>query len=215
MQKIYPSHIIAWQEAFAAEMATNKAYLSELDSLIGDADHGSNMDRGYQKVAALLPELTGLDIGAILKKVGMTLISTVGGAAGPLYGTFFLRAGASSAGKTELLPIELLESLRAGLEGVKGRGRAVIGEKTMVDALEPALEALREEIYSGESLKVGLKRAAAAAEKGMKDTIPMLAKKGRASYLGERSIGHQDPGATSSALLIQTLYTTYSQLNNS
>lgn len=184
----------------------NKEYLTELDSAIGDADHGINMDRGFQAIAKKLPELGNMtDIGAILKACGMTLITTVGGASGPLYGTAFLQAGTALVGKQELEPGDVLVAGEAALKGVVMRGKANLGDKTMVDALTPAIAALKEALAAGANAAEALEKASAAAEAGMKGTIPVQARKGRASYLGERSIGHQDPGATSSFLLIRTM----------
>jgi len=184
----------------------NKEYLTELDSAIGDADHGINMDRGFQAIAKKLPEFESMtDIGAILKACGMALISTVGGASGPLYGTAFLQAGTALAGKKELEPGDMLSALDAALKGIIMRGKANLGDKTMVDAVTPAVAALKQGLESGDNAAVALDKAVSAAEAGMKGTIPIQARKGRASYLGERSIGHQDPGATSSFLLIRTM----------
>jgi dihydroxyacetone kinase-like protein len=183
----------------------NKGYLTDLDAAIGDADHGINMDRGFQKVLEKLPGLEGKDVGTVLKTVGMTLVSSVGGAGGPLYGTAFMQAGAAVAGKHELEAGDLLAVMDAALKGVMMRGRSKAGEKTMIDAIAPAVAAMREALENGASSQEILEQATAAAEQGMKDTIPMQALKGRASYLGERSIGHQDPGATSSFLLIRTM----------
>jgi dihydroxyacetone kinase-like protein len=183
----------------------NKEYLTELDSAIGDADHGINMNRGFEAVLKKLPGVEDKDAGTILKTVGMALVSSVGGAGGPLYGTAFMQAGMAVAGKYELEGADVLAALDAALKGVIMRGRANLDDKTMVDAITPAVTAMREALENGASTAKALEQAAAAAEKGMKDTIPMLAKKGRASYLGERSIGHQDPGATSSYLLMRTM----------
>lgn len=194
---------LRWIEQVAIVLHENREFLTQLDSSIGDADHGINMDRGFQAVINKLPTVAGMDIGSILKTVGTTLVSTVGGASGPLYGTAFLRAGMANAGKHELYEADVIEMLEAALEGVKARGKAQPGEKTMVDALTPALLAAKEAEHLG--LSQLLHRASEAAEKGMKATIPLLATKGRASYLGERSIGHQDPGATSSWLILKTL----------
>jgi len=152
-----------------------------------------------------LPELGGKDAGALLKAVGMTLVSTVGGASGPLYGTAFLQAGAALAGKTELAAPDVLAAFEEAYKGILMRGKANPGDKTMVDSLLPALETLRSSVSSGAGIAEALEKAAAAAEAGMKATIPLQAKKGRASYLGERSIGHQDPGATSTHLMIRTM----------
>lgn len=195
--------ILAWLRCFRQTLGENKDYLTRLDSAIGDADHGANMDRGFAAVVEKLPTVADKDIGAILKTTGMTLVSTVGGAGGPLYGTFFMRAGMTADGKTELSDADLVAAFEAGLAGVQQRGKATTGEKTMVDALTPACQAMRSKAEAGASTHEILEAGAAAAEEGMKATIPMLATKGRASYLGERSIGHQDPGATSSALMIR------------
>jgi dihydroxyacetone kinase-like protein len=203
--------VLAWLNAYAAALAENKDYLTQLDSDIGDADHGANMDRGFKAVKAKLESNPGSDIGAILKTVGMTLVSTVGGAGGPLYGTLFLQAGMATAGKNELTPADVVAMFDAGLKGVVMRGKAVLEDKTMVDALTPAVEKLRTVVDSGGDLDDALRQAAAAAEAGMKATIPLVARKGRASYLGERSAGHQDPGATSSYLLFKTAAETWAK----
>lgn len=200
------SDVIACLNKMVEVVHENKEYLTELDSSIGDADHGINMDRGFQAIAKKLPDFSAMtDIGAILKACGMVLISTVGGASGPLYGTAFLQAGAALAGKQELVPGDLLSAFDAALKGVIMRGKANLGDKTMVDALTPAVAALKEALANGATAADALDKAAEAAEEGMKGTIPIQARKGRASYLGERSIGHQDPGATSSFLLIGTM----------
>jgi len=183
----------------------NKEYLTELDSAIGDADHGINMDRGFQTILKKLPTVEDKDVGTILKTAGMALVSSVGGAAGPLYGTALMQAGTALAGKYELTAADLVTALDAALSGVMMRGKSKPGEKTMIEALAPAIAAMREALDGGASTQQMLERATAAAEQGMKSTIPMLALKGRASYLGERSIGHQDPGATSSYLLIRLM----------
>jgi dihydroxyacetone kinase-like protein len=196
-------NLLAWIEALQKVYAENKEYLTQLDSAIGDADHGINMNRGFTAVQAELEKSTPADISSILKTVAMTLIRTVGGASGPLYGTFFLRASTTCAGKPELEAADVVAIFEAGLEGVMQRGKAQLEDKTMVDALTPALEAMKEALAGGAALKEVLAKGTAAAEAGMKNTIPLQAKKGRASYLGERSIGHQDPGATSSYLLLK------------
>ena len=180
----------------------NKDFLTELDMPIGDSDHGINMARGFQAVAAKLPTLEGKDAGTILKTVGMTLVSTVGGASGPLYGTAFMKAGAKMAGKTELGMDDLLAMLHEAVEGIKMRGKSTTGEQTMLDAMVPALEAMKAATGSAaEVLAAGLK----AAQDGVEATKGMIATKGRASYLGERSLGHQDPGATSFTLLLSVI----------
>ncbi len=188
-----------WIRRFADVIAEHRAELVALDTAIGDGDHGTNMDRGMKKVLEKLDSQEGADIGALLKTVAMTLISSVGGAAGPLYGTLFLQMGTSAAGKEELDVAGWAAALEAGVKGVQARGKAEPGDKTMIDALLPAVEALQAGDGTG-----ALSRAADAAEEGMKATIPMEARKGRASYLGPRSIGHQDPGATSSYLLMRS-----------
>lgn len=197
--------IIRWLERIADALHENAQYLTQLDSPIGDADHGANMDRGFAAVRAKFPTMATMDIATQLKTVGSTLVSTVGGSSGPLYGTAFLRAGAAVAGKESLTSADLVAMLEAFLGGIVVRGKAQPNDKTMVDALTPALQAAKEALSRGASIGEMTARAAAAAEEGMKATIPMLALKGRASYLGERSIGHQDPGATSSWLMLRSL----------
>src|SRR6476619_7135217 len=190
----------AWVRRFAALVSENKDYLTELDAAIGDDDHGSNLDRG---MTAALDELGPTAAGPLFSKVGMTLVSTVGGASGPLFGTLFLRMG-TSLGDTDTADAgQIAAALRAGLDGVEARGKAQPGDKTMYDALSPAVDALDKALVEGADLADGLSRARDAAVEGRDATIPMLARKGRASYLGERSVGHQDPGATSVALLLQ------------
>ena len=197
--------ILRWLERIADVLHENAAYLTQLDSAIGDADHGINMDRGFTAVRAKFPTMATMDIATQLKTVGTTLVSTVGGASGPLYGTAFLRAGVAVAGKQQLGPTDMVALLEAFLGGIVARGKAQPGEKTMVDALTPALAAAKEALNEGLPLKELSSRATQTAEEGMKATIPLLATKGRASYLGERSVGHQDPGATSSWLILRSL----------
>ena len=197
--------ILRWLERIADVLHENAAYLTQLDSAIGDADHGINMDRGFTAVRAKFPTMATMDIATQLKTVGTTLVSTVGGASGPLYGTAFLRAGVAVAGKQQLGPADLVALLEAFLGGIVARGKAQPGEKTMVDALTQALAAAKQALNDGLPLKELSSRATQAAEEGMKATIPLLATKGRASYLGERSVGHQDPGATSSWLILRSL----------
>ncbi|MBW4432377.1 MAG: dihydroxyacetone kinase subunit L [Pelatocladus maniniholoensis HA4357-MV3] len=197
--------ILQWLQRFATLVEANKDYLTELDAAIGDADHGINMERGFKKVITQLPTVADKDIGSILKTVSMTLISTVGGASGPLYGTLFLRASTVVASKQGLSEQDILTMLQAGLDGVISRGKAQLGDKTMVDAFSPAVAAFGQAVTRGEDTLSAMQQAVAAAEKGMQDTTPMQAKKGRASYLGERSIGHQDPGATSVYFMLQSL----------
>jgi phosphoenolpyruvate---glycerone phosphotransferase subunit DhaL len=203
MAVITSEQVLRWLERFAGFLAENKDYLTQLDAAIGDADHGANMDRGFQAVLAKKSELEGKDITTSLKTVAMTLLSTVGGASGPLYGTFFLQAATAAGGKAEITPEEFGALLEKALAGIIQRGKAAIGEKTMVDALQPAVESYQTALKSGKPFAEALLAASNAAEKGMESTIPLLAKKGRASYLGERSIGHQDPGSTSVNLLFR------------
>jgi phosphoenolpyruvate---glycerone phosphotransferase subunit DhaL len=192
---IAAADIRAWIGDFAAVIAEHRQELVRLDTAIGDGDHGTNMDRGMRAAVEKLEATEGDDIGALLKAVGMALVSKVGGAAGPLYGTLFLQMGTSAAGKTELDLAGWTDALDAGVKGVQSRGKAELQDKTMIDALVPAVEALR----SGGDLRA----SADAAKQGMEATTPLEARKGRASYLGPRSVGHQDPGATSSWLLLQ------------
>ena len=186
----------------------NKAYLTELDATIGDGDHGLNMSRGFNAVILKLKDETSDDIGIILKNAGMALVSNVGGAAGPLYGTAFIKAGAAVTRKNEIDISDFVIMLKAALAGVKMRGKSDKGDKTMIDAIEPALDALENSISEGNSNIVSLKSLRDAAYAGVEATKKIIAKKGRASYLGERSIGHQDPGATSSAIIFDTIYQT-------
>lgn len=183
----------------------NKEMLTNLDAAIGDADHGINMSRGFNAVREKLRRSENEDIPTVLKKVGMTLISTVGGASGPLYGTAFLRAAGVVQGNETITKEKVLDMFSAAIKGIKDRGKAVRGEKTMIDALEPALEAFSKGVNEGRSLLQCLESACMAAEEGVQYTKTIKATKGRASYLGERSIGHQDPGATSSYILLTVL----------
>lgn len=201
---ISTADVQAWMSDYAATIAEHREELVKLDTAIGDGDHGTNMNRGMQAVVERLDGGGLDDIGALLKAVGMTLVSKVGGAAGPLYGTLFLQMGTATAGQTEIGLDEWAAALEAGVAGVQKRGRAEPGDKTMVDALLPAVQALHAAQSDGASLDDALARAEDAAREGMLATTPMEARKGRASYLGPRSIGHQDPGATSSHLLLQT-----------
>ena len=191
-----------WIRSFALLVAENKDLLTDLDAAIGDGDHGANMDRGMRAVLVALDDTTPVTAPALFNKVGMTLVSTVGGASGPLFGTFFLRAGASFGDTAEISLAQLAAALRAGLEGIVARGKAEAGDKTMYDALAPAVHALDSAVSESLDKADALKLALVAAESGRDATTPMLARKGRASYLGERSVGHQDPGATTVALLM-------------
>lgn len=199
------ANVIAAMEAIADIIIANKGKLTELDAAIGDADHGINMARGFEAVRTKLAVAQPEDIGGVLKLVGMTLISTVGGASGPLYGTAFLRAAAVGQGKTAIDVDMAAKILNAAIGGIKDRGKAVRGEKTMLDALEPAYEAFTQAMTQGKTLAECLTAATDAAASGVEYTKTIIATKGRASYLGERSLGHQDPGATSAYLMLATL----------
>ena len=181
----------------SAVIQENKDFLTELDMPIGDSDHGINLARGFAAVEAKLPTVAEKDVGTILKTVGMTLVSTVGGASGPLYGTAFMKAGMKVMGKMEIGMDDFLVMLQEAVDGIKMRGKSTTGEQTMLDAMVPALEAMKAEA----TLAAGL----AAAKDGVEKTKDMIATKGRASYLGERSLGHQDPGATSFTLLFSVI----------
>ena len=195
-----------WVREFARQVDAQKDRLTELDAAIGDADHGANMDRGLKAVLVALEQEPPPTPAALFNKVGLTLVSTVGGASGPLYGTLFLRFGVAVGEQEPVSPAKFAEALRAGLDGVVARGKAEPGDKTMYDALAPAVDALDAALTAGASWASALERAVDAANTGREATIEMLARKGRASYLGERSIGHQDPGATSTALLVASAY---------
>ena len=193
----------AWLRTFAATVHDNAGLLTELDSAIGDADHGSNLDRGMRAVVTMLDSTQFDTPSALFKKVGMTLVSTVGGASGPLYGTFFLRFGAALQEDTKASNAgDVGAAMRAGLDGVVARGKAEVGDKTMVDALAPAVDAYEEGL--GDGLGAALAAAAQAGAEGRDAATPLVARKGRASYLGERSADHQDPGATSTVLLLES-----------
>ena len=189
----------------AEKIQEQKDFLTELDNEIGDGDHGINMARGFAAVKEKLPAMADKDVGAILKEVGMTLVSTVGGASGPLYGTAFMKAGMACKGMAEISGEDMLKALSAAIAGIKQRGKSEEGEKTMLDALCPAERALSEALEGGAALKDALGKAVNAAEAGLLHTRDIIATKGRASYLGERSLGHQDPGATSSLLMLQVM----------
>jgi dihydroxyacetone kinase-like protein len=196
----------SWIEEMAASIKDQREYLTQLDAAIGDADHGTNMHRGFTAVVEKLAGADELTPGKVLLMTGSTLISTVGGASGPLYGTAFREAGkALGDAATSVGPPELASALEAALAGVRRLGAAQEGDKTMVDALGPAVDALAEGIHDGHDLATATTAARDAAEEGMRATIPMQARKGRASYLGPRSVGHQDPGATSTALMFAAL----------
>lgn len=205
MSSLDTKQMAAIIEGMAKKIEAEKDYLTQLDNEIGDGDHGINLARGFEAVEKKLPSLAGGDIGALLKGVGMQLVSTVGGASGPLYGTAFMKAGMACKGLTELDGPAFVKAMEAAVDGIKMRGKATEGEKTMLDALCPALKVMQDEVAAGKSLKEALQDAAAAVEKGVEYTKTIIATKGRASYLGERSLGHQDPGATSSLYLLQVL----------
>jgi phosphoenolpyruvate---glycerone phosphotransferase subunit DhaL len=196
-----------WLAHAASDLQAAKGYLTELDAAIGDADHGVNITRGFSAVVDKVNQggAQTEDVGALLKLVGMTLMSTVGGASGMLYGNFFLQAATVVQGKGELTDAELLAAMQTGLDGIVQRGRASVGDKTMVDAWMPAVAALAQALHSGASLPHALYDCVASAETGMNSTVPLVAKKGRASYLGERSAGHLDPGAASTTILLRAL----------
>ncbi len=196
--------LTAWVRAYAEVVHANTALLTDLDAAIGDADHGSNMDRGLKAVVAAIDEGTFETADALLKKVGMTMVSTVGGASGPLYGTFFLRCGTALVDVSDVDAAAFGAALRAGVDGLVARGKAEVGDKTMYDAWAPALEAYDAAVAGDATVGDALRAAADAAAKGRDDTIPLVARKGRASYLGERSKDHQDPGATSTTMLLET-----------
>lgn len=194
-----------WVRASADQLAANRDFLTQLDAAIGDADHGVNMDRGFSAAVVDLEATPGSTAGEMLERVGTTLIYRVGGAAGPLFGSMY-RAMGASLGSVEVVDGErLLEALRAGLGAVQSLGAAVVGDKTIVDAYEPALAAFERDLRSGGTLSTATRRGAEAAREGVRSTIPLQARKGRASYLGARSVGHQDPGATSIGLLFSAL----------
>ena len=194
-----------WLEEVAARLAAERDFLTQLDAAIGDADHGINMHRGFTAVMARTAALDEATPGQLLRSAGRTFVSTVGGAAGPLYGTAFLGAGEALGDDAEFGPRRLLAALRASLEGVQRIGAATEGDKTMVDALAPGLAAFQRGLERGGSLETAARAASTAAVQGMRSTIPMQARKGRASYLGPRSVGHQDPGASSTALMFTAL----------
>lgn len=200
----------AWIADCSATVSEHSGYLTDLDRPIGDADHGSNMKRGMTACGELAENQDFSSVEAYLKKVGMTLVSTVGGASGPLYGTFFLRLAGPLAATDDVGTREFAQALRAGVEGVVARGKAESGDKTMYDALAPALAAFDSAAASGSGLADCLQAAATAAAQGRDETEPMVARKGRASYLGERSAGHLDPGATSATMLLEAAARTLS-----
>ena len=201
--------VLRWLGALQEVFAENQQQLTALDSAVGDGDLGSSLDRGFTAVQLELSANPPADLRSAFQNVATVLIRTMGGTAGPLFGTFCLRAGAACAGKSELAPADVMELFQAGVEGIQQRGKAAIGDKTMLDALLPAVDAMRGALEAESGLTEILERGAAAAEAGMRATITMQARKGRASYLGERSVGHQDPGATAAHLLLKAAADTW------
>ncbi len=217
-QQVTLAQLRSWLLLYANRIEEKEAYLTELDAAIGDADHGVNMRSGTTKLRQRLLDLeqsngVSMDIGGFLRTVAMTLISSIGGAAGPLYGSFFLRASKEASGLTTIDVNDLAQLFRSGLDGVIQRGKAEQGDKTMIDALEPAVEALEAAVMDGANVQDAMSAARYAAETGMTRTIDLEALKGRASYLGPRSIGHQDPGATSTYMLIEAAADTFGREN--
>ncbi|WP_214409512.1 dihydroxyacetone kinase subunit DhaL [Sphaerisporangium fuscum] len=202
---------LAWVRAVTAAVSAHTDLLTQLDAAIGDADHGTNLQRGFTAVATALESSSFDTPGEVLTKTGTTLISTVGGASGPLYGAVFRAMGKRLAGEASVTPQDLAEALRAGLEAVQKLGAAQPGDKTLIDAYAPALEAFEDAVRNGGDLPGAARAAAGSAEEGMRATVPMVARKGRASYLGPRSQGHQDPGATSTSLIFGALAETVSR----
>ena len=198
--------VTVWMSEIAESVGADRDYLTQLDAAIGDGDHGINMDRGFSAVQKALAEQdTDVPPGRLLIVVGKTLVSSVGGASGPLWGSAFRHAGRTLGDAAEWDATQLLAALEAARDGVVELGAAAPGDKTMVDALTPAVDAMRTSLDGGGSLLAAVAAAAEAAEEGARATVPLQARKGRASYLGERSVGHQDPGATSVALVIRAL----------
>jgi dihydroxyacetone kinase-like protein len=195
--------VLRWLAASQSVFAENRQRLTEMDQAVGDGDFGISLDRGFAAVQAELSANPPADIRTVFSNVATVLIKTMGGSSGPLLGTFFLRAGATCAGKSELGPADVVALFQAGVEGLQQRGKAELGDKTMMDALIPAVDAMRGALEAGSGLTEILDRGAAAAEAGARATITMQARKGRASYLGERSVGHPDPGATAAHLLLK------------
>jgi dihydroxyacetone kinase-like protein len=195
--------VLRWLDALQKVFNEHRQQLTDLDSAVGDGDFGISLDRGFTAVQAGLTGNPPADIRAVFQNVATVLIKTMGGSSGPLLGTFFLRAGATCADKTELAPADVVALFQAGVEGVQQRGKAVVGDKTMMDAWLPAVDAMRGALEAGSGLAEILESGAAAAEAGARATITMQARKGRGSYLGERSVGHQDPGATATYMLLK------------
>ena len=196
--------VLRWLDASQKVFAENRQQLTDLDSAVGDGDFGISLDRGFTAVQAELSANPPVDLPSVFKNVAAVLIRTMGGTSGPLLGTFFLRAGVACAGKSELAPGDVVALFQAGVEGIQQRGKATLGDKTMLDALLPAVDAMRSALEAGNGVAEMVERGAAAAEAGVQATRTMQARKGRGSYLGERSVGHQDPGATGAHLLLKT-----------
>jgi dihydroxyacetone kinase-like protein len=209
MSDVDLAKLTGWVREFARRILENAQYLTDLDAAIGDADHGINVNRGMTAVVAAIDESAPADMSTLCKQVGMTLVKSVGGASGPLYGTFFLRMATALGSADSIDAPGFAKALRAGVEGVVQRGRAETGDKTMFDALAPAVDTLDAALARGSELVAALADAAVAAGKGRDATEAMVARKGRASYLGQRSVGHLDPGATSAAMLIAAAATTF------
>lgn len=203
MENASAAQAIAVLGAICDEIERSKDYLCELDAALGDGDHGVSMAKSFAAVKATLPDLADQEVSAILHSAGMTLISEVGGAMGPLFGTAFLRAGKVVAGKSSLAPADVAEMLAAAEAGIVQRGKAQPGDKTMLDAIHPAVEAARQAEAAGADVAGVLAAAADAAEAGAAATKNLVAKVGRASRLGERTLGHQDPGATSASIILR------------
>ena len=199
------SQYLAWIEQSAAALSAAQDELTALDTAIGDGDHGLNIQRGFHKAVEKLHGQEGQDLGSLAKTTGMTLLSSVGGASGPLYGTLFLKAAPALNGKTDLDTATLAQAIADGVAGLAARGQAVVGDKTMIDVWQPAAAALQQAAADGADLATASAKAAAVAQEAAESTIPLVAKKDRASYLGERSAGHKDPGAASSAILLHVL----------
>jgi dihydroxyacetone kinase-like protein len=195
--------VLRWLDALQKVFAENRQQLTDLDAAVGDGDLGISLDRGFTAVQSELTAKPPADLRAVFQSVATTLIRVMGGTSGPLLGTFFMRAGAACADKSELAPADVVALFQAGVEGLQQRGKAVLGDKTMLDAFLPAIDAMRAALEAGSALREILERGAAAAEAGARATVALQARKGRASYLGERSIGHQDAGATAAWLLMR------------
>ena len=196
-------NVLDWLNALQEVFAEKRQQLTDLDSAVGDGDFGISLDRGFTAVKAELTANPPTDIRGVFQNVATVLIKTMGGSSGPLLGTFFLRAATASAGKADLAPADVVALFQAGVEGIQQRGKAALGDKTMLDALLPAVDAMRGALEAGSGLSEVLEGGAAAAEAGMRATISMTARKGRASYLGDRSVGHPDPGATAAHLMLR------------